>query len=229
MKKIQLIGLLICGAMLGGCSQTVGGVWEETKIATRYLGRKGMSLFQNDVDARLVANSDEFYGPEEEEFIPLRDQDLKSQYVDYTAPQAKITPGDPSGPVPGIKQFKSPGNALIAIYRSVYFNTDDHVLRVKEYYHTLNRVAEHLKRHPQVYIFVTGNCDERASEAYNLALGTRRANFVRGYLVKQGVNPDQIYTISYGKERPADKGHNRAAWAKNRRCEFKIFDRRSHY
>lgn len=225
MNNLRITLLVMSSLLLASCSQTVSGVWEETKTQARYLSRKGQSLFNKDLDSRLVASNDEFYGVEEEEFVPLRDSDLKSQYVDYTAPQSKNTPGDPTGPIPGIQAFKSPGNALIATYRTVYFNTDDHTLRVKEYYHTLNKVAAHLKRHPKVYIFIEGNCDERASEAYNLALGTRRANFVRGYLIKQGVNPDQLYTISYGKERPADKGHNRAAWAKNRRVEFKIHDR----
>ena len=82
-----------------------------------------------------------------------------------------------------------------------------------------------MKKNPNVYIFVSGHCDERASEAYNLALGTRRANTLRSLLVKKGVNPNHIYTISFGKEMPVDLGHTAEAWSKNRRVEFKIFQK----
>ena len=57
---------------------------------------------------------------------------------------------------------------------------------------------------------------------YNLSLGEKRAQAAKTYLVTAGINADRIQTISYGKERPVDPGHNEAAWAKNRRCEFRI-------
>lgn len=211
-------------ACLFSCSHT-SDVWEGTKTASRYLHRKSKALFSKDVDSKLVQNSDEFFGPESEEFIPLKDQDLQMQYVDYTAPQPKEDPGAPGSKVPGIKQFKAPTSDLANIFRNVYFNTDQHILRVKEYYHTINRVASYLKRNPKIYIFVEGHCDDRASESYNLSLGARRSNFVRNLLIKQGVNPEQIYTISYGKERPLINSNTRMARTKNRRVQFKIFDR----
>ena len=67
---------------------------------------------------------------------------------------------------------------------------------------------------------IEGHCDERGSEKYNLALGDRRANAVKAYLVDHGVASDRISAVSYGKERPFDPGHNEAAWAKNRRAHF---------
>jgi peptidoglycan-associated lipoprotein len=115
---------------------------------------------------------------------------------------------------------------LAAIFRNVYFNTDDHVLREKSYYDTLTKISDFLKKHQDTYVFIEGHCDERASESYNLALGTRRSCFVRNLLVKQGVSPDQLFTISYGKERPVDLRHTKDAWAKNRRTEFKIFNKK---
>lgn len=67
-----------------------------------------------------------------------------------------------------------------------------------------------------------GHCDERGTVEYNLALGQKRANSVRDYLVRAGVAADRLKTVSYGKEQPADLGHDEAAWSKNRRVEFDV-------
>ena len=75
-----------------------------------------------------------------------------------------------------------------------------------------------LKKHHNVNVVVQGYCDERGTREYNLALGERRANAVKNYLVSQGVAADRISVISYGKERPAVLGNNEAAWAQNRRA-----------
>ena len=75
-----------------------------------------------------------------------------------------------------------------------------------------------LKKHQNVNVIVQGYCDERGTREYNLALGERRANAVKQYLVSQGIAADRISTISYGKERPAVLGNNEAAWAQNRRA-----------
>jgi len=71
-------------------------------------------------------------------------------------------------------------------------------------------------------ITIEGQCDERGTEEYNIALGERRANSAKRYLINLGVSTDQLSTISYGEERPADPGHSEEAWAKNRRSEFLI-------
>ena len=81
---------------------------------------------------------------------------------------------------------------------------------------TLDRQAEWLKRFPQVTITVEGNCDERGTREYNLALGAKRAAAAKNYLVAAGINPNRIETISYGKERPAVAGSNEEAWRQNR-------------
>lgn len=67
---------------------------------------------------------------------------------------------------------------------------------------------------------IEGHCDERGTEEYNRALGDRRALSAREYLVRLGLDPNMLPTISYGEDRPADPGHNEAAWSKDRRCEF---------
>jgi peptidoglycan-associated lipoprotein len=81
---------------------------------------------------------------------------------------------------------------------------------------TLDRQAQWLERYPQVRVQIAGNTDDRGTEEYNLALGQRRANAARDYLVARGVSPARITTISYGKDRPVDPADNEEAWAKNR-------------
>jgi peptidoglycan-associated lipoprotein len=82
---------------------------------------------------------------------------------------------------------------------------------------TLKRQAAWMKQYPTVSITVEGHCDERGTREYNLALGERRATAVKNFLVALGVSSNRIATISYGKERPDALGHNKAAWAQNRR------------
>jgi peptidoglycan-associated lipoprotein len=77
-----------------------------------------------------------------------------------------------------------------------------------------------LQGHPQLAIQIAGNCDERGSEEYNLALGERRAAAAKRWLVAHGIAESRISTISYGEERPLDPAHNEEAWAKNRRDDF---------
>lgn len=82
----------------------------------------------------------------------------------------------------------------------------------------LDTQVKWLKKHQNVNVVVQGYCDERGTREYNLALGERRANAAKQYLVSQGIAADRISTISYGKERPAVLGNNEAAWAQNRRA-----------
>ncbi len=81
---------------------------------------------------------------------------------------------------------------------------------------TLDRQAQWMQRYPQVSVQLAGNTDERGTEEYNLALGQRRANAARDYLVAQGVSSSRIQTISYGKERPSALGADEQAYAQNR-------------
>jgi peptidoglycan-associated lipoprotein len=81
---------------------------------------------------------------------------------------------------------------------------------------TLSRQAGWLKKYPNVDVLIAGNADERGTETYNLALGQRRANEARDYLVAQGIAPSRIQTISYGKDCPVAAGNNEAAYQQNR-------------
>jgi peptidoglycan-associated lipoprotein len=82
--------------------------------------------------------------------------------------------------------------------------------------------ADWLKSHPKYRVEIGGHCDERGSIGYNVALGDRRANAVKEYLVNLAVDGNLLVPISYGEEKPVDPGHDEAAWAKNRRAEFTI-------
>lgn len=82
--------------------------------------------------------------------------------------------------------------------------------------------ADMMKKYQAWVITIEGHCDERGTAEYNLALGERRAQAVRTYLLSLGIAPDRLQTISYGKEFPFDAGHDDAAWARNRRAHFVI-------
>lgn len=86
----------------------------------------------------------------------------------------------------------------------------------------LKRNYEVLQRAQDAEVFVEGHCDERGTVEYNLALGQRRANAARDYLMGLGMNAGQVSTVSYGEERPLDPRQTEDAWAKNRRCHFVI-------
>lgn len=98
----------------------------------------------------------------------------------------------------------------------VFFGFDKYDLS-DEAQGTLQRQAAWLKANPTVTLVIEGNCDERGTREYNLALGERRATAVKNYLVTLGISANRLSTISYGKERPVALGHNEAAWAQNRR------------
>jgi peptidoglycan-associated lipoprotein len=85
---------------------------------------------------------------------------------------------------------------------------------------TLQRNAAWLQAHPDVGVVVEGHCDERGTIEYNLALGERRADAVRDYLINLGLDRDRMRIITYGEERPVDPGHSEAAWSRNRRAAF---------
>jgi peptidoglycan-associated lipoprotein len=98
----------------------------------------------------------------------------------------------------------------------VFFDTDQYNLR-PDARATVDRWAAWLQQYPNVNVTIEGHADERGTREYNLALGDRRANAIRDYLIALGVAPSRLATISYGKERPAVPGSNEAAWQQNRR------------
>ncbi len=86
----------------------------------------------------------------------------------------------------------------------------------------LQNISEFMGRFPSVILQIQGYCDERGTEEYNMALGSRRAGAVRQFLTDLAVDPNRLYTISYGEEMPLNPGHTDSAWAENRRAHFLI-------
>lgn len=99
----------------------------------------------------------------------------------------------------------------------VFFDTDASTVR-EDGRQTLNKQAEWLKKYTNYQITVEGHCDERGTREYNLALGERRANAARQYLIAQGIPAARIKTVSFGKERPDPVDSDEAAWSRNRRA-----------
>jgi peptidoglycan-associated lipoprotein len=98
----------------------------------------------------------------------------------------------------------------------VFFATNESILTTMSR-DTLRKQAAWLRENPSVSIVVEGHADERGTREYNLALGERRANAAKDYLMTYGISADRISVISYGKERPVDSGSNPLSWSKNRR------------
>ena len=106
----------------------------------------------------------------------------------------------------------------------IYFDFDKYNIR-RDMVQRMEHNARYLLEHPEINIQIQGNCDERGTNEYNIALGEKRARSAKKFLVNMGVDPSRIDTVSFGEERPLDPGHNEAAWAKNRRDDFVIINR----
>ncbi len=116
----------------------------------------------------------------------------------------------PGGPAPG-----SEADLVANVGDRVYFETAQNSLS-DDAKSTLTRQASWLQKYPQTQVQIAGNCDDRGTEEYNLALGSRRANAARDFLVAQGVDAGRITVISYGKDRPTAQGDDEQAWQQNR-------------
>jgi peptidoglycan-associated lipoprotein len=141
-----------------------------------------------------------------------------------TPPPAATEPTYPQPPEPPVTGRPIPGSVqdfVINVGDRVYFDFDSYQVRA-DAQPILDQQSAWLARYPAVKVRIEGNCDERGTREYNLALGARRANAVREYLVAHGVADARIETVSYGKERPIDPGSGEEAWAKNRNAHTAI-------
>jgi peptidoglycan-associated lipoprotein len=131
-----------------------------------------------------------------------------------------------TAPPPVVKEpppppvVKDPPTQAASLSR-VYFDFDSSSLTGSTK-STLGKNATVLKDHSDVKVEVQGHCDERGTTEYNLALGQRRASSAKTYLTDQGISPSRLTTISYGEERPLERGGSESAWAQNRRAEFRV-------
>ena len=107
------------------------------------------------------------------------------------------------------------------VNENILFSFDSSVLS-DQAQQILNSKADYLRAKSGVTVTVEGHCDERGTEAYNVALGERRAESVKNFLVDLGISANRLKTISYGEERPIAMGQDEASWAKNRRAQFMV-------
>ena len=139
------------------------------------------------------------------------------------APQTSVAPADATSSSPVTKSLVEPGvrpgsaeEFQAQVGDRVFFGFDRYDLTPKAR-DVIERQSDWLKRFPDITVTVAGHADERGTREYNLALGERRANSVKNYLVALGVEPNRIRTVSYGKEQPVDPRSAEDAWSKNRR------------
>ncbi|MBW2584058.1 MAG: peptidoglycan-associated lipoprotein Pal, partial [Deltaproteobacteria bacterium] len=109
----------------------------------------------------------------------------------------------------------------IVLQENIFFEFDKATL-TPEASETLTKNGLWLRTNSDVAITIEGHCDERGTNGYNLALGDRRAESVKMFLADLGIDQSRLTTISYGEERPLDRGHGEAVWASNRRAHFLI-------
>lgn len=127
-------------------------------------------------------------------------------------PSQPPAPSGPSASAQALQDFQN---------QDINFDFDKYDLRT-DARAILDRKLAFLNQNSSVRTQIEGHCDERGTNAYNMALGERRANAAKQYLTTAGVSAGRLSTISYGEERPLDPGHNEAAWAKNRRAHFVV-------
>ncbi len=117
-----------------------------------------------------------------------------------------------AAPLPGSQE-----DMVVNVGDRVFFEFDRYSIK-PEARQILVKQAAWMKKFPSLIFTIEGHCDERGTREYNLALGERRANSVKDYLVVLGINPNRLKTLSYGKERPVALGSNEQAWSQNRRA-----------
>jgi peptidoglycan-associated lipoprotein len=199
-KSLSIIILILClGLMLMGCPK-------KTMMKEEPSAKKAEELA---AERERVAKAEAERSLKEKE---LREKEEAAKRDFEQSLVAKKTPG-----IEG-EVFES------ALLKDIHFDFDKYDIRLGNA-EILKANAAVLTKNPNVKIQIEGHCDERGTAEYNLALGERRANSTKNYLLSLGISAARISTISYGKERPSDPGHNEEAWAKNRRSHFIILSK----
>jgi peptidoglycan-associated lipoprotein len=136
---------------------------------------------------------------------------------------APVAPAPAPAPAPSVSEEAPNLGAEVQAFEamSIYFDFDKSEIK-PEAKAILDKKAAWLREHSEYRVQIQGNCDERGTTEYNLALGERRAKAAMKFLNALGIAADRISTLSYGKERPVCKEHNEACWSKNRRDDFRL-------
>jgi peptidoglycan-associated lipoprotein len=205
-KSFSILVLILClGLILTGCSKKAV-VKEEPSVTKEEAARLEAERAKLEAErAAKEAREKELARTREEEARKAREEFEKSLV-------AKREPG-----IEG-EVFES------RLFKDIHFNFDKYDIRPEDA-DILKQNASLLSKYRTVKVQIEGHCDERGTQEYNLALGERRANSTKKYLVSLGVSQDRISTISYGEEKPSDSGSNEESWAKNRRAHCIILSK----
>jgi peptidoglycan-associated lipoprotein len=212
-KKVFCIFILILclGVFLTGCPKK--------KIV---VNREQPSVRKSEEASRLEAERAAKEAREAKEAKEAKERELaRIKEEEAKLPQG----GEPEKSLVAKKERGIEGEVFESkLLKDIHFHYDKYDIQRGEE-GILKENAAFLKKNPKMKIQIEGHCDERGTTEYNLALGERRANSAKKYLVSLGITSDRISTISYGKERPLDRGHNEQAWAKNRRAHFIVLSK----
>ena len=212
-KSFGIIVFVLCfGLIISGCAK-------KAVVKEEPLSQQAQESAAEREKARLEAEQKEREAKEreaarirEEEAMKERERQEQAKKELEKSLVAKRTPG-----IEG-EIFES------SLLKDVHFDFDKYDIRPEDA-EILKGTAALLTKYPKVKIEIEGNCDERGTTEYNLALGERRANNAKRFLASLGIPNDRLSTISYGKERPLDPSHNEEAWAKNRRDHFIVLSK----
>jgi peptidoglycan-associated lipoprotein len=197
-KRSQYFLFILCILMVigSGCSKKAVKQDVSTQPQTVIVDQKA----NDDAAARAKADRERM----------LREKALRDQAMKDEADKMK-----------SVKATEKKAEINADVIADIHFDFDKYLIKPQDR-KILDAAADWIKMNKPKMVTIEGHCDERGTSEYNLALGDRRANEAKKYLVSLGVNEKYFKTISYGEERPLDPGHNEAAWAKNRRDHFVI-------
>ena len=145
----------------------------------------------------------------------------KTKQEEPLAQTSKTSPSDAARAAEGKAQLDDAARRLTTNFSRVHFSLDSSELNADSR-EALAANSEIMRAHAGLSVDIEGHCDDRGTTDYNLALGQKRAESIRDYLVRQGISKARLTATSYGKERPLATGHTETAWSQNRRAEFRV-------
>ena len=206
-KSFNILILILCiGLIMTGCPKKTTVKEEPSIKKSEEAAREAARIEAARIEAERAREA------KEKELARIKEEEARKAQEKKEFEQsliAKKTPG-----IEG-EVFES------KLIKDIYFEFDKYDIRQVDA-EILKGNAALLVKFPNVKIQIEGHCDERGTVEYNLALGERRANSTKNYMISLGISGNRISIISYGKERPFDPGHNEDAWAKNRRAHSVI-------
>lgn len=220
--KIDKIIVAVFGlnaVIMGGCASRSVAVKDENMV---HLASENSAPSITSQDTGQSGRSTEKASDMDAELAPAVDKNRTSSRDNILSPypqkiRSRNQVSSSAEPVPTSKTATKPESQLATIH----FDFDSYAL-TNNARELLQKNAVILKNNGNVRIRIEGNCDERGSDEYNLALGEKRAKTAMQYLVTLGIEPNRVTVISYGREKPFETGHNDIAWALNRRDDFVV-------